>query len=102
MSKQYPSRYDYGSKTIRHKNKKIRTSINTSFMDTFGDRVQEGNYNVGEVKSFIEHRPDTISNIFYSTTSFWWYVMLYNNINDPFERLNPSDNILIPNINDIF
>ena len=98
----YSSRYDYGVNTITHKGKSITTSINTPFMDGIEVSIITGDHAIGKVKQYIAHRPDTISDIFYNSSSYWWYILLYNNINDPFERLNISDHILIPNLNDFF
>lgn len=100
MATEFPSRYDFGVKEILHKGKLIKTSINTDFMDNFHLRVVNGDYNIGTVKIYVAHRPDTISDIMYNTAAYWWYLQLYNGISDPFERLNPSDSIMIPIINE--
>ena len=98
----YSSRYDFGVKTITHKGKEITTSINTTFMDNIESTMSVGAHSIGKVKQYIAHRPDTISDIFYNSSSYWWYLLMYNNINDPFEGFNTSDKILIPKLNDFF
>jgi hypothetical protein len=102
MMVKYSSRYDFGVNIMNHKGHNITTSINTPFFDDIESTVILGNDQLGTVKQYIAHRPDTISDIFYNSTSHWWYILLYNNMNDPFERLNPSDNFFIPILNDVF
>ena len=96
----YTSRYDFGVTKIMHKGKEITTSINTNFFDNIQITINSEPFSVGTVKQYIQHRPDVISDIFYNTSTYWWYLLMYNNINDPFNRLNPTDKFLIPNINE--
>jgi len=96
----YISRYDFGSTTIKHKGKEVVTSINTGFFDNFKEVVENDSFALGTVKQYIQHRPDTISDIFYDNSTYWWYLLLYNNISDPFNELNASDPFLIPTLND--
>jgi hypothetical protein len=99
--KKFSSRYDFGVNKITHKGKIISTSINTEFMDNIEKSILSNAHSLGTVKQYIAHRPDVVSDIFYNSSSYWWYLLMYNNINDPFEGFNTSDKILIPNINDI-
>jgi len=96
LEKSYPSRYDYGVKIIKHKGVSITTSLNTNIEKIREQIPDKITYQVGKCPSFVAHRPDLISDIFYNTPSLWWYVQLFNNINDPFEGFNPGDRILIP------
>jgi len=95
----YMSRYDYGVNTIIHKGKSITTSLNTNFVDTLDPTSPLANHDIARIKQYVKERPDAIADIFYNSSAYWWYILLYNNINDPFEELNPSTNILIPKIN---
>lgn len=95
-TKIYPSRYDYGVKTISHKGVEITTSVNTAIEKIMQRIPNDMSYDVGACTSFIEHRPDLISDIFYNTPSMWWFIQLFNNINDPFEGFNAGDRLLIP------
>jgi hypothetical protein len=97
----YKSRYDVGVKTIDHKGKKITTSINTDFMDNIETTIMKQNHKIGTIKQYIAHRPDAISDIFYNTAANWWYVLLYNNLDDPIQNLNPGDPFLVPFIDDV-
>lgn len=97
-SKKYPSRYDFGVKTIVHKGVKVTTSLNTSIENILAKVPQGLDYKVGTCVSFIAHRPDLVSDLFYDTTAYWWFFLMANNIKDPFEELNPGDRIIIPNI----
>jgi hypothetical protein len=38
---------------------------------------------------------DTISNKYYETSYLWWLIPLMNNMHNPFEGLNPGDNLKI-------
>ena len=97
IQKIYPSRYDYGVKTIRHKGVDITTSVNSGIETTILDKIPNGiSYQTGHCPALAVHRPDTISDIFYNTPSRWWFIQLFNNINDPFEALNGGDRVLIP------
>lgn len=101
INKSYPSRYDFGVKTIEHKGVKVTTSLNTS-IEAIIDKIPNNiNHKVGVCLPFIAHRPDLVSDLFYDTTGYWWYFQLVNNIKDPFEELNPGDIILIPSIDSL-
>jgi len=56
------------------------------------------NFEIAYVIPGYEHRPDLISDIFYDTPEYWWLILFYNNIDDPFEGLNIGDQIKIPKL----
>ncbi len=91
------SRYSYGSVVLNHKDKFVTTSVGSSYDDFLRRNVLNASKK-GRVPAFVEHRPDLISNIFYDTPGYWWYIMAYNGITDPFEQLNPGDDIFIPEL----
>jgi len=95
------NRYDFGRNVITHKDKKITTSLNTNFEKLLTTPLRDSEFRIGTVKSYIVHRPDTVSDIFYDTAFLWWYFLVFNNIKDPFEGLNPGEKILIPNLNGV-
>ena len=89
------NRDKFGMITVQHKGKKITTSVgSTSYEGTFAG--QSSNMLNGRVPKGYEHRPDLISNVFYYTPAYWWLLLLYNNIDDPFEGLNVGDQIKVP------
>jgi hypothetical protein len=93
------SRYDTGFVDYSHKGKTIRSSVGNSIQDNFSqDPSKSYDFQIGVIPVGYEHRPDLISNVFYGTPNFWWLILSYNNINDPFEGLNVGDTILIPKI----
>jgi|10_taG_2_1085330.scaffolds.fasta_scaffold06383_3 hypothetical protein len=92
----YPSRYDYGGKTITHKGVHVTTSINTEIEQVITQIPGGIPYQKAHCIPTVEHRPDKISNIFFDTSEFWWYIQLFNNISDPFEGFNSGDRVLIP------
>ena len=96
--KSYPSRYDYGGKIIEHKGVPVTTSINTEIEQVLVQIPQGIPYQKAYCIPEVVHRPDQISNIFYDTPAFWWYVQLFNNISDPFEGFNSGDRVLMPDI----
>lgn len=94
----YPSRYDYGGKIITHKGVPITTSINTEIEVVISQMPWGIPYEKAYCIPTVAHRPDKISNIFFDTSEFWWYIQLFNNISDPFEGFNAGDRVLIPDI----
>jgi len=99
MAFKYPSRYDYGVKTIEHKGAQVTTSIHTEIEQVMENIPNKIPHRIGTCMPFITHRPDSISDIFYNTTALWWYIQLFNNIEDPFEGFNKGDRLLIPSKN---
>ena len=89
------SRYSHGVRALSHKGKNITTSVGSS-MDTTVMGLPNIPTKVGVIPAGFEHRPDLISNIFFGTPGYWWYLMLVNGITDPFEGFNSGDQILIP------
>ena len=92
-------RHNLGNSKVLHKNVVTRSVVGISTYDNLV--VQSDfmfNYDVGFIPAGVEHRPDLISNIFYNTPSYWWLLMLVNNVADPFEDFNVGDRILLPKI----
>jgi len=97
---EYVSRYDFGVKKFLHKDKITNTSINTEFFDNVEFILGGGSYSIIGLKEYVKHRPDTISDLFYDNPSYWWYLLLYNNINDPFNFMSPGDGLAVPDFNE--
>ena len=91
------SRYSFGSVVIKHKGKYVTTSLGSSF-DSYIKSMKFIKSKRGRVPAMVENRPDLISNIFYDTPGYWWYIMQFNGITDPFEQLNAGDEINIPEL----
>jgi len=92
------SRYYYGVATIDHKGKTVTTSVGTSYDDVVSNIRGLYSNRKGSIPVAHANRPDLTSDIFYSSPKYWWLLMQYNNITDPFEEFNSGDDILIPNI----
>jgi hypothetical protein len=93
------NRYDNGFIDFDHKGQKIRSSVGNAQQDNFTINPQNKyDFSIGIIPVGYEHRPDLISNAFYGTPDFWWLILSFNNINDPFEGLNVGDTILIPKL----
>ena len=91
--------YFIGKETIIHKNAKVSTVFNSLEYEKFLIRIDEGlGVAVGFIPNGYEHRPDSISNVFYGTPANWWLLMEVNNVFDPFEGFNVGDQILIPKV----
>lgn len=90
------SRYKYGVVTINHKGKDVTTSVGTPMDDFIEDINGEFTFTKGTIPAPHDKRPDLTSNTFYSTPKFWWLIMQYNNISDPFEGLSKGTDIRIP------
>ena len=91
------SRYSIGMTTMLHKDKFVTTSLGSPF-DTYSNIMHLKKAKKGRVPAAYAHRPDTISNIFYTTPGYWWNIMHFNGISDPFEELNPGDDLWIPEL----
>lgn len=91
--------YSLDSKTVTHRNAKVKTIFNTKSYDSLLKNLETAyDYEVGFIPAGYEHRPDLISNIFYGTPAYWWLLMLVNSISDPNEGFKVSDRILIPKV----
>ena len=91
------SRYSFGVVTLLHKNKYVTTSVGSEY-DLFVRTLSSRKSKQGKVPAMVEYRPDLISNIFYNSPGYWWYIMQYNGITDPFEELGPGKPISIPDL----
>ena len=91
------SQYTLGEVAIPHRSKTTNSAVGSDGFD-MSARVLEGSYDfeTAYVIPGYEHRPDLISDVFYKTSEYWWLILLYNNIDDPFEGLNVGDQIKIP------
>lgn len=93
------SRYERGFVDYSHKGKVVRSSVgNTNQDNFFSFPANTYTFKIGIIPAGYEHRPDLISNVFYGTPNYWWLILSFNNINDPFEGLNVGDTILIPKL----
>ncbi len=91
------SQFSLGSVDYTHKGKIIPSNVGSPVFDTFISNIEDTlELTVGHIPAGFEHRPDLISNLFYGNASYWWLIMLVNNIADPFEGLNVGDRILLP------
>ena len=66
--------------------------------DDDDDDDEDGKSKKGKVPAMVQQRPDLISNIFYNSPGYWWYIMQYNGITDPFEELKAGQPISIPEL----
>ena len=93
------SRYSYGSITIMHKGKKIKTTVGSrGYEATFAGTHPPAlaNHNTGNIPYGYQQRPDLIADLFYNSPTSWWRVCEVNNIFDVFEQLNSGDQIFLP------
>jgi len=90
------SQYYLGSIDTYHKKKRILVGAGAPGFDSIGESLID--YDIAYVINGYEHRPDLISDVFYNTPEYWWLILLYNNIDDPFEGLNVGDQIKVPKI----
>tara|TARA_R110000824_G_scaffold179488_3_gene359707 strand:- start:724 stop:1017 length:294 start_codon:yes stop_codon:yes gene_type:complete len=91
------SQYMLGEVRIVHKNKSTNSAVGSDGFDMSERMLLDSyDYEIGYVIPGYEHRPDLISDVFYKTSEYWWLILLYNNIDDPFEGLNVGDQIKIP------
>ena len=98
MVQSFSSRYSIGDNVIKHKGASVRTTLNSGFEDIYSLTPKDTNFELAKCIQAVEHRPDTISYLFYKTPSYWWYLQAFNGISDPFEGFNIGDRLLIPNV----
>ena len=92
------SHYYLGKAEVYHKNKLTSVAAGTRGFDISSEDLETRfKYEIAYVIAGYEHRPDLISNVFYHTPEYWWLILWYNNIDDPFEGLNIGDQNKIPN-----
>jgi len=92
------SRYNYGVTFMKHKGVVVSTSVGTKMDDTIEAMPKGYKFTVGRVPVAFENRPDTISDIFYDSPKYWWFLLQFNGFNDPFEFLNAGEEIRIPEL----
>lgn len=91
------NRHSIGDFVILHKGIITHTPVGTNEYDLLVENIDSlFNYEIGYIPVGAAHRPDLISNVFYNSPSYWWLLMLVNNVTDPFEGFNVGDRILIP------
>lgn len=96
MIKNYSNQYSIGHTKVFHKNKVIATSLNSNSFENYYVEMNNKSYDVGYIPAGYEHRPDLISFLFYGTPTNDWLICYINNIDDPFNKLNVGDKILLP------
>lgn len=87
-----------GFVTVKHKNFRVTTSLNSSNFEAFVESIEDYDFESGHIPPGYEHRADLISNLFYGTPTLDWLICWFNNISDPFQQLNILDAIKIPKI----
>jgi len=93
------SHYLFGKLQFNHKDKPTTTSVGLKTADnTIANLMALYDYEVVYIPAGYEHRPDLISDLFYRTPEYWWLIMLFNNVIDPFEDFNVGDRVLLPKL----
>jgi len=87
-------------KVIYNHKGKVTTSILNSpvFEKMIEDLDVSYKYDVGYIPFGLKNSPDLIANEYYGSPGNWWFIMFVNNINDPFESLQPNQKLLLPKI----
>lgn len=96
-SKESLTRYYFGVSEVKHKGVVTNTSLGSS-ADFLMDRLSDIPYRNGRVPIEHGYRPDLTSNTFYETSRYWWLLLRYNDMKDPFEDYQPGTNIKIPDV----
>lgn len=80
---------------VKHKDKKVVTSLGSLEFRRFINSVDESDFQIGTIPPGFEHRADRIADLFYDDPGLDWLVCWTNNISDPFQQLNVGDRIRI-------
>lgn len=91
------SHYEIGSSDYEHRGVKVRSIVGNEQADNFIARIDLLNLADGFIPPGYEHRPDLISNLFYSSPAYFWYIALTSNLPDAFEDFVVGKRIKIPN-----
>ena len=91
----YSNHLKAGFIEVKHKGKKLATSLNSLEFREFIKTLDETSYKVGIIPPGFEHRADRISDLFYETPQLDWLICWANNVSDPFQQLNVGDRIRI-------
>ena len=83
--------YEVGQEILSHKGKRTSTVLNNRTFDAFLYSIDSRPFGAYKIPANFAHRPDLISNAAYGTPFLDWFIMLSNNITDPFESLNAGD-----------
>lgn len=92
------SRYSQGVTFIKHKGVLVSTSLGTEMDDIIESISLLTKFKLGNIPIAFENRPDNISELFYDSPKYWWYLMQFNGYNDPFEFFNAGEEIKIPEL----
>lgn len=91
--------YSLDKVIYNHKGKKISSILNSKVFDNMIININNVySYDVIKIPAGYKNRPDLLANAYYGNAANWWLLMLVNNINDPFESLNPNQRIAFPKI----
>lgn len=71
----------------------------TSNLPKFTPKYELTSYRISEQDIL---RPDLISENNYNTKDYWWLILFYNGIVDPFTELEVGDLLFIPNLIDCY
>jgi hypothetical protein len=71
----------------------------TSAMPNFTPRYELATYRLSEEDIL---RPDLVSKKVYNTEEYWWFILFFNSVVDPFTELEVGDLLFIPNIIDVY
>ena len=89
--------YELGYGEVFHRNKPTVTStVSREANIALSNLIHTFDFEVAYIPVGYEHRPDLISDLFYDSPKNDWLIMLFNNVEDPFEGLNVGDKILLP------
>jgi hypothetical protein len=91
------------SRTKFYNETTVDTTVEIDFLDhnlsKFSPRYKTTKYRVNETDL---QRPDLISYRVYGTVNYWWIVLVFNGIQNPFTEIEVGDIINLPNILDIY
>lgn len=81
---------------INHRGKTIKDITTTKAYEVFLQSLDGVNYKLARIPKELENRPDLISLLAYGTSGYWWLIVLFNGILDPFTELTVNKEIKIP------
>lgn len=81
---------------VNHKGKPFNTIISSPDYIAFLESFPTIPYKIALISKEFENRADLLSFAAYQTPAYWWLIILFNGIRDPFSELVVNKEIKIP------
>jgi hypothetical protein len=81
---------------VNHKGKTLKDITTVKSYEMFLVNLDNVQYRIATIPKEVENRPDLLSFLAYGTSGYWWLLILFNGILDPYTELTADKEIKIP------